>query len=127
MTSYALSATIGVMSLPARRALLTAALGFMQLDWRDDHPPAAVALACWLDSWRGVGAVVAGMNAQRDNVELKQFPKSWRVNFYDAVIAHPVVLPSAWEKTPGRRCRKRSGSADSAILMRLLLNQPRHR
>src|SRR5437867_10771261 len=47
--------------LAHRRALLTAALGFHQLEWRGEPPPAATALAHWLDSWRGVGAIVGGL------------------------------------------------------------------
>jgi hypothetical protein len=52
-------------SLQQRRLLLTAALGFMQLD-RCNEPkaPAMTAVAGWLDSWAGIGAVVVGMAAQ---------------------------------------------------------------
>jgi hypothetical protein len=41
-----------------RRALLTAALGFLQL------PPQTKALAAldsWLDNWTGIGLIVVGM------------------------------------------------------------------
>jgi hypothetical protein len=44
-----------------RRALLTAALGFLQL------PPQTSALRAlhdWLDNWRGVGFIVDGMRRQ---------------------------------------------------------------
>jgi hypothetical protein len=43
---------------PARRVLLTAALGFLQL--RQD-PPEVMVLRQWLDTWSGLGAVVEGM------------------------------------------------------------------
>ena len=64
-----------------RRLLLTAALGFSAIHWRAPFPPAAVALATWLDNWRGLGAVVGGMRRLGYDVELKQFPQAWRVNF----------------------------------------------
>src|SRR5437773_12433424 len=83
--------------LARRRALLTAALGLMRLRWRGPAPPAMVVLARWLNSWPGLGAVVFGMNAQGFNVELKEFPDGWRVNFYPVGIAISVVPGSAWE------------------------------
>jgi hypothetical protein len=59
------------MSRSNRRALLTAALGFLQL--RQD--PAEVAtLRRYLDSWRGLGDVVVGLNAQGYDLELRQVP-----------------------------------------------------
>jgi hypothetical protein len=48
-------------SVTQRRALLTAALGFLQLH-RD--PPEVVTLRRYLDSWRGLGDVVGGLNTQ---------------------------------------------------------------
>jgi hypothetical protein len=60
-----------VSSLEQRRALLTAALGFMQLDrWNGPKPPAMTALARWMDSWSGVGTVVIGMAAQGCDLQL---------------------------------------------------------
>jgi hypothetical protein len=41
-----------------RRALLSAALAFLQLP---PQTPALRALHAWLDNWRGVGLVVDGM------------------------------------------------------------------
>ena len=47
--------------MTSRRALLTAALGFLQLG----QEPAEVAmLRRYLDSWRGLGGAVGGINAQ---------------------------------------------------------------
>jgi hypothetical protein len=54
-----------------RRALLVAALGFLQL--RQD-PPEVAPLRRWLDSWRGAGDVIVGLNAQALDVEMRQFP-----------------------------------------------------
>src|SRR5262245_19285221 len=58
-----------------RRALLAAALGFLQL--RQD-PPEVAAFRRWLDSWRGLGDVVRGLNAQGLDLELRQFPPAER-------------------------------------------------
>jgi hypothetical protein len=91
-----------VVALARRRVLLTAALGFMQLRWRAPVPPALVALASWLNSWQGLGAIVAEMTAQGFNAELKEFPNGWRANFYDVGIAHSVVFGSAYEVAPWR-------------------------
>ena len=73
-----------------RRSLLTAALGFTAIEWREPAPPVAVALATWLDNRRGVGAVVGGMR----RLEMKQFPMAWRLNF--RVRGNEHVVGSAW-------------------------------
>jgi hypothetical protein len=52
-----------------RRALLTAALGFLQLR---QEPPEVAMLCQWLDTWLGVGHVVTGLNAQGFDLELRQ-------------------------------------------------------
>jgi hypothetical protein len=94
-------------SLDQRRALLTAALGFMQLDrWNEPKPPAMTALARWMDSWPGLGAIVGGMTAQGHNVEMREYPLGWRVNFYWTGTAHSVITGSAWEPTPWRAVQK---------------------
>lgn len=85
-----------------RRNLLAAALGFMRLRWDEPVPQPAVALAAWMNSWRGLGAVLAGMSAHGFNVEPKEFPHGWRANFYPVGIAHSVVVGSAYEPTPWR-------------------------
>jgi hypothetical protein len=89
-------------SLAHRRALLTAALGFVRVRWRGPVPRAATALAAWMNSWRGLGAVVAGMTAQSFNVELREYPEAWRANFYPTGMAHSIILGSAWDSTPWR-------------------------
>jgi hypothetical protein len=70
-------------SLEQRRALLTAGLGFMQLDlWNGPKPPAMTALARWLDSWSGIGAVVVGMAAQGCDLQLTKYSgENWRATF----------------------------------------------
>lgn len=111
-------------SLTQRRALLVAALGFIRLRWRDPVPPVVHSLTAWMNSWRGLGAVLAGINAQGFNVELKEFPHGWRVNFYPVGIAHSVVAGSAYEPTPWRAVRASRGAvqrtSESVQLVRLL-------
>ena len=53
-----------------RRALLTAALAFLQLPPR---APALVALHQWLDSWRGIGDIVVGMERMGYRVSLRKY------------------------------------------------------
>jgi hypothetical protein len=87
-----------------RRALLAAALGFSAIHWRAPVPPVAIALATWLDSWRGVGAVVGGMRRLGYEVEMKQFPMAWRVNFRKR--GGEYVVGSAWETTAWRAVQR---------------------
>jgi hypothetical protein len=51
------------------------------------------------------------MVRQGFNVELRQFPQGWRVNFYPAGLAHSVVVGSAWELTPGPAVQKAAWEA----------------
>jgi hypothetical protein len=53
-----------------RRALLSAALAFLQLR---DQPREVTLLKRWLDSWAGMGDVIAGLKRQGLDVELRQF------------------------------------------------------
>ena len=70
-----------------------------RIRWRAYTPDVAAALARWLHSWPGLGAVVVGMHAQGFDAELKQFPYAWRVNFYPVAIAHSIVYGAAAEQT----------------------------
>jgi hypothetical protein len=67
-------------ALARRRALLTAALGFMQLDrWNEPKPPVMTTLVGWMDSWPGIGAVVVGMAAQGCDLQLTEYAEeNWR-------------------------------------------------
>jgi hypothetical protein len=62
----------------SRRSLLTAALGFAQLQIRI---PALQALHTWLDTWTGVGALAAGMARQGFDVTLEHRGQRWHVTF----------------------------------------------
>jgi hypothetical protein len=62
----------------SRRALLYAALGFLQIK---HQPPEVAPLRRWLDSWNGLGAVVTGMERQGYDVSLTRYPEGWRSTF----------------------------------------------
>jgi hypothetical protein len=64
-----------------RPALLTAALGFAQIQWHGDQPPAASALATYMNSWRGFGDVVVGMMRQDYEVDVSGGPDGWSATF----------------------------------------------
>jgi hypothetical protein len=98
-------------SLDQRRALLTAALGFMQLDrWSEPRPPVMTALAGWLDSW--VGAVVVGMAAQGCDLQLTAYAgANWRATFFVTGMAHSIVKGSAYEPTPWRAVQRAAWEA----------------
>jgi hypothetical protein len=62
-----------------RRSLLLAALGFLQLR---EPPPEVARLRRWLDSWTGIGAVVAGMEHQGYDIDLLSVgPARWQATF----------------------------------------------
>jgi len=85
-----------------RRALLVAALGFLQL--RED-PPEVVPLRRWLDSWSGLGAVVDGMRRLGYDVALTHHantPLGWRALFYPGGFLHVSKSGDAWSPMPWR-------------------------
>jgi hypothetical protein len=75
-----------------RRALLSVALGFLQLR---DQPPEVTLLRRWLDSWAGLGDVITGLTRQDLDVELRQ-GSEWLAS---ASLPH-------WDDSlnPGRSC-----------------------
>jgi hypothetical protein len=85
--------------MTSRRALLDAALGFLQLR---DQPREVTLLRRWLDSWAGLGDVIVGLTRQGLDLELRQFPLGWRANLYPTGTANSIVVASAWEARPWR-------------------------
>ena len=88
------------MTTPERRALLTAALGFAQIQWRGETP-APRALHAYLDNWRGLGAVVDGMRAQGYAFNLSTVDRTtWRATF----ARHPLFAADGFGagETPWR-------------------------
>jgi hypothetical protein len=73
-----------VQLMNARRALLTAALAFLQL------PPqmsAHAVLHAWLDSWTGLGHVIVGMERLGFRASLTRLDDHWRARF----STHPMI------------------------------------
>jgi hypothetical protein len=86
-----------VVQLNDRRALLTAALGFLQFLPQDR---ARAALHAWLDSWTGLGLILVGMERQGFALSLaKIHGNGWRASFYaDPVLSAAgfAVAPTPW-------------------------------
>jgi hypothetical protein len=104
-------------SLDQRRALLTAALGFMQLDrWNEPKPPVMTTLAAWMNSWAGIGAVAVGMAVQGCDLQLTEYAgANWRATFFVTGMAHSIVKGSAYEPTPWRAVQRASWEALPAM------------
>jgi len=67
------------------------------------HAPELALVHRWLDSWAGLGLVVAGMTHQGWDVQLTAYAaRDWRANFFPVGIARSIVGGSAWEPTPWR-------------------------
>lgn len=50
----------------------------------------------WLNSWSGVGLIIAGMTHQGWDVRLTAYAaRDWRANFFPVGIAHSIVGGSA--------------------------------
>ena len=89
-----------------RRALLVAALGFLKLR---EQPAEVVMFRHWLDSWAGMGDVIAGLTRQGLDAELCQFPNGWRANLYPTGTATPSSLRLGGSPRHGARCNRRGG------------------
>ena len=61
------------------------------------------ALRSWLDSWSGIGRIVAGMHRQGFDLQLTQYDeRGWRATFYTTGMEHSPTSATAtgWESTP---------------------------
>jgi hypothetical protein len=88
--------------LDQRGRLLRAALGFVTLRTAPADP-ALHELRSWLDSWRGIGAIAAGMAHQGYDLQLTRYDeRGWRATFYTSGMEHSATSAtgSAWEPTP---------------------------
>jgi hypothetical protein len=89
-----------VTSTDQRRATLTAALGFLEVE---AAAPELRLLHRWLDTWTGIGLIAAGMQRQGWDLQLTAYGDGhWRATFYVTGMAHSIVGGSAWERTPWR-------------------------
>jgi len=85
---------------PYRRVTLRAALGFAGLE---SCAQELRILHAWLDTWRGIGDVVAGMARQDFDLELRRFNgRGWRATFFPSGFEHSFTSTagSAWAATP---------------------------
>jgi len=90
--------------LEARGRRLRAALAAALVP---DNAPEMQLVRDWLDSWSGVGLVLAGMAHQGYDVQLTAYAaRDWRANFFPVGIAHSIVGGSAWEPTPWRAVQR---------------------
>jgi hypothetical protein len=96
-----------------RGRLLRAALGFAGL--RDAPPDAALdRLRTWLDSWSGIGHVVAGMARQGDDVNLRRYDgQGWRAMFFPAGFEHSFTshAGSGWAASPWQAVQRAARDA----------------
>jgi hypothetical protein len=93
-----MSAVERLVELDRRRALLIAALGFLQLR---DQPPEVATLRKWLASWAGLGAILDGMvNLDFDVALTRNGDAGWRALFFPSGFIHESRAGSAWGTTP---------------------------
>ena len=86
--------------LDARGRRLRAALAAVLV--RDNAPELRLVRE-WLDTWSGIGLIIAGMTYQGWDVQLTAYAaRDWRANG----IAHSIVGGSAWEPTPWRAVQR---------------------
>jgi hypothetical protein len=84
-------------SLEERHERLTAALRTLR---EAPTSPAGLKLARWLNSWRGIGAILDGMRAQGWDVEMQDFAGSWSVKFFMSSQSHTAPGGTGWAVTP---------------------------
>jgi hypothetical protein len=96
--------------LQRRQSLLVAALGFLQLR---ERPPEVAMLHKWLDSWKGIGAIVIGMERQGYDVSLTRYPQGWRATFLrrDFTARPWVGQVLSFHETPRRAVQHAAWSA----------------
>jgi hypothetical protein len=83
-----------------RARLLRTALAFASLDSTE---PELRLFHRWLDSWSGVGHIVAGMARQEYDLELRRYNgRGWRAMFFPAGFEHSFTshAGSGWAPSP---------------------------
>ena len=96
--------------LAQRRALMFATLGFNELVRVPPvMEPSFRALRSWLNSWRGIGDIEAGMRRQGYDLYLcRHDGRGWRATFYLSGMEHSMTATtgSAFEPTPWRAVQR---------------------
>src|SRR5947207_3414444 len=88
---------------------LRAALGFLALESRE---PELQLLHQWLDTWPGIGHVVAGMARQGYDLELRRYDgQGWRAMFFPSGFEHSLTshAGSAWARSPWEAVQRAAG------------------
>ncbi len=66
----------------------------------------------WLDNWRGVGLLAAGLHRIGYDLDLRQYGDGhWRAWFYVTGLAHSILGGSAWEPTVWRAVQRAGWAA----------------
>jgi hypothetical protein len=103
-------ASPGNHDLAQRRALMFATLGFHELTRVLTGMEASFrALRSWLNSWRGIGDIEAGMRRQGYDLYLTRYDgRGWRATFYVTGMEHSMTATtgSAWERTPWKAVQR---------------------
>ena len=80
----------------------------------DADLPVLGELRSWLDSWRGIGAVNAGMHRQGYDLQLTQYDeRGWRATFYTTGLEHSPTSATGtgWERTPWHATQRAAWAA----------------
>jgi hypothetical protein len=94
-----------------RRAILVTALGFVVLDLPAQE---LRLLHHWLDSWRGIGDLVAGMARQGYDLQLTRYDgRGWRATFFTSGMEHSATSAtgSAFERSPWKATQRAAWEA----------------
>jgi hypothetical protein len=96
--------------LARRRALMFATVGFNELVRVPDGMEASFrALRAWLNSWKGIGDIEAGMRRQGYDLYLTRYDgRGWRATFYVTGMEHSMTSTtgSAFELTPWKAVQR---------------------
>src|SRR5262249_16981577 len=101
----------GLVELNQRLATLRAALGFLALEPR--APELRLLHNCF-DTWRGIGAIVAGMARQEYDFELRSYNgQGWRAMFFESGFEHSLTshAGAAWARSPCVAVQRAAGDA----------------
>jgi hypothetical protein len=87
-----------------------------------DMAPVFQALHQWLDGWKGIGDLVAGMSRQSYDLSLTQYPDGWRFTFYTTGREHSLTsrTGSAWEKTAALAFQRAAARVGNAVYRELI-------
>src|SRR5437762_4945483 len=97
--------------LDSRGHLLRAALSFTLIPRTE---PELRLLHRWLDSWPGIGHVVAGMARQGYDLELRRYDgQGWRAMFFPSGFEHSLTshAGTAWAKNPWEAVQRAAADA----------------